>query len=81
MTGTPRPIVAMLHPKSSNDPRRVTRRYSKIDNAVPRLVQLAMKEGRVGDVVEVFHDITSLQLGTIRMKANGTLDIKWIWEE
>jgi hypothetical protein len=57
-----------------------TRRYIKIDNAIPRATQLLMQHGRPRDVVEFSHAVTGLQLGTIRVHAGGKLTTDYIWD-
>jgi hypothetical protein len=75
-----RNIVVVLHTKNP-DKRRVRRRFLRIDNAIPRMTQLAMQEGRVGDVVEMFHAVSGKQLGTVKLSANGHLKTWWVWED
>lgn len=55
------------------------RRYAYIDTAVPRTIQLAMRDGKVGDVYEIAHNVTGLQIGTIKIKAAGGIETKFIW--
>ena len=76
-----RPIVATFHRK---DQRRLvkgeTRRYAKIDNALPRATQLLMWDGAPGDVVEFSHALTGKPLGSVKIKAGGKLDSWFLWE-
>jgi hypothetical protein len=39
-----------------------------------------MENGYVGDVCEVYHKLTGMQLGTIRITSQGKLSIWWAWE-
>lgn len=56
------------------------RHYGKLDTAVPRAVQLAMRVGEPRDVVELSHAHTGLQLGTVKLHVNGKLTTDWIWD-
>ena len=56
------------------------RRYARIDTAAPRCVQLAVLEGHVGDVFELSHAQTGLQIGTVRVGVRGskqTINVAW----
>lgn len=59
----------------------MTRRYVKIDNAVPRTTQVLMWSGQPRDVVEFSHADTGLQLGTIKVHAGGKLTTDYIWDQ
>lgn len=58
----------------------MTRRYSRIDNAVPRTTQILMWSGQPRDVVEFSHADTGLQIGTIKIHAGGRMTTDWIWD-
>ena len=63
------------------DRHRVLKRsYSSLNNATSRLVSFMLQDGYVGDVCEVYHKLTGMRLGTLRMTAQGKLIINWIWE-
>ena len=57
-----------------------TRRYAKIDNAIPRCTQVLMWSGQPRDVVEFSHADTGLQIGTIKVHAGGRMTTNWIWD-
>ena len=80
-TTLPRPIVATFHRKDQRLVKGETRRYAKIDNALPRATQLLMWDGAPGDVVEFSHALTGKSLGFIKVKAGGKLDSEFIWEK
>lgn len=73
-----RPIVATLlrrgKPVSS-------RRYAKLDNAIPRYTQLLMQYGRPRDVVVFSHADTGLRVGAIKVHAGCKLTTDYIWDQ
>lgn len=73
----PRNIVATWHRKGAVV---TTRRYARIDNAVSRLAHPAMQQGMPGDVIEISHAVTGMQIGTIRIRV-GHLDVRWVWDD
>jgi hypothetical protein len=76
-------IMAEIHRHSqhaADRSRRLVRYYSAIDNAIPKLTAFMFLHGYVGDVCEVSHRVTSLQIGTLKMGAKGHLIIKWLWD-
>ncbi len=58
----------------------MTRRYIKIDNAIPRSTQILMWSGQPRDVVVFSHADTGLQIGTIKVHAEGKLTTDYIWD-
>jgi hypothetical protein len=78
--GYSRDFVVTRHSRSK-DAAPYTRRYAALDNAVPRTIQIAMREGRVGDVFEVHHAVTGTQLGYVKVPAAGDIEVHWIWEQ
>ena len=77
-----RPIVATFHRKAGRRTKAgETRRYAKIDNALPRATQLLMWDGAPGDVVEFSHALTGKPLGSVKIKAGGMLDSWFLWEK
>ena len=60
--------------------RVLKRSYNSLANATSRLVNFMMKNGYVGEVCEVYHKLTGMQLETIRITSNGKLSIWWAWE-
>lgn len=76
--GTPRNIITEFHPYDQTR-AGYKRRYSRLNTAVPRAVQIAMQDGHVGDVIEVYHAETGLAIGAIKVLSSGKLDIWWIF--
>lgn len=72
-----RPIVATFLREGKP---LMTRRYIKIDNAIPRSTQILMWSGQPRDVVEFSHADTGLQIGTITVHAGGRLTTDYIWD-
>ena len=71
----------LRHSQRMEDRSRVLKRsYNSLANATSRLVNFMMKNGYVGEVYEVYHKLTGMQLGTIRITSNGKLSIWWAWE-
>lgn len=69
-------IVAALHG------RKTTKRYyTTLDNAISGLIRFMVQKAKVGDVCEVYHRITGMQLGTLRMDCKGKIQVSWSWEE
>lgn len=55
--------------------------YLEPQNAAGGVTKLMMREGRVGEVAEVYHVITGLQIGTVKITASGRLITNFIWDE
>ena len=72
-----RPIVATFLREGKP---LMTRRYARLDNAIPRATQLLMQCGEPRDVVEFSHADTGLQVGTIKIHAGGKLTTAYIWD-
>lgn len=53
-----------------------SRRYSWMDTAMPRAVQLLMTEGVPGDVVEFSSAEHGFQLGVLRVLPRGKFDLE-----
>lgn len=53
--------------------------YARLDTAIPKLTCHAMLQGEPGDVIELSHRHTGLQLGTIKVRV-GKLETSWIWD-
>lgn len=71
----------LRHSQQVEDRRRVLKRsYSSLSNATSRLVSFMLQNGYVGDICEVYHKLTGMQLGTLRMTSQGKLIINWVWE-
>lgn len=77
-------IVGEIHRHSQQAEdrnKRFTRRYSQLDTAIPRLTAWMIRDGKVGDVCEIYHNITKLQIGTIKMTSKGKLITNFVWDE
>lgn len=69
-----RPVLATLHRKGERVWRRT---YARIETAIRRGCELAVTNGRPGDVVEYADDRTGVQLGTVKVHAGGSLTATW----
>ena len=54
------------------------RRYLKLDNAIKRAAELAVQTGAPKDVVEFHHNVTGMQIGTLKVGVNS-LTARWVW--
>lgn len=73
-----RPIVATwYHGKQAVK----TRFFVRISTAFPRMLQLLMENGYQGDVVEFASTEFGYQIGTVKLTANGAVNIQWTIEE
>lgn len=75
-----RNIVGIVHRHSqhgSDRHRNLTRRYSSVAAAFMRMTQFMVINGYVGDVVEIAHHTSGMQLGTIKMTAAGNLKMSF----
>lgn len=75
-----RNIVGIVHRSSQHAAdrnRNLTRRYSSVQNAFMRMTSFMIENGYVGDVCEIVHYGSGLQLGTIKMTATGHLKL-WL---
>jgi len=75
MTTNPRRIVATMTRGKSKDIIMV-RRYSYLDTAMPRMMQLAMTYCNEGDFIEFASDEHGFQLGTMHIRKGGVFDVK-----
>ena len=57
------------------------RRYLRLDTAAARATQLLIAFGEPGDVAELAHLGTGMQLGWVKVNANGTLSCWWDWTD
>lgn len=57
-----------------------TRRYARLDTAIPRCTQRIMELGEPGDVIALSHAVTGLDLGYIKVKVGAVLETHWIWD-
>lgn len=75
-----RTVAATIHRASQHSEdrdRRMTRKYSKVANAFNRMLGFMALSGYVGDVCEIYHVTSGMQLGTIKVSATGRLKF-WI---
>ena len=72
-------IDAVLHRRHGRAHTKVvwTRRYARIETAVRRCTEFLVLDGEVGDVIEFVLRINGWQVGTIRVKANGCMQVDW----
>ena len=71
-----RNIVGIVHRASQHSGdrhRNLTRRYSSVAAAFMRMTQFMVMNGYVGDVIEIAHYTSGMQLGTIKMTVTGRL--------
>lgn len=54
-----------------------TRKYAWMDTAMPRAVQIPLREGEVGDLIEFSGEQAGFQLGTIELGEKCTLKVEW----
>lgn len=58
-------------------PIRRTRHYKSLDTAAKKAVQLMILEGKVGQVGEIYHAVTGLQFGTVKMTLKGQIIVDY----
>lgn len=54
-----------------------TRNYARIETAVRRCTEFLILEGEVGDIIEFTLKVNGYQVGTIRLKATGKMEVLW----
>ena len=57
------------------------RHYLRLDTAASRATQLLIAYGEPGDVAELAHLGTGMQLGWVKINANGTISCWWDWTD
>ena len=57
------------------------RHYLRLDTAAARATQLLIASGEPGDVAELAHLGTGMQLGWVKINANGTISCWWDWTD
>lgn len=78
-----RNIIGAIHRHSirlEDQTRRLERRYKNIDNAVACMTRFMMKNGYVGDICEIYHAYTGLQIGWIKMTTKGRLNTYFVFD-
>ena len=75
----PRSIVAEANWKVDGEWKHWRRRYARLDTAIPRIVQYAVDNAFPGDVIAVYHEVTGLEIGTVKAGV-GTVTCKWLWD-
>jgi len=53
-----------------------TRRFVRLDTAIPRAVQLLILQGQPGDVIELAHHEHGFQIATIKIHSGGKFNIQ-----
>lgn len=54
-----------------------TRHYARIETAVHRCTTFLILEGEIGDVIEFTLKKNGYQVGTVRLKATGKIEVLW----
>lgn len=67
-----------VHP--GDESRRFTRHYTSCDNAVAFMTRFMLTNGYVGDVAELYNNVTGGWVGTIKMTAQGKLKTDFLWD-
>lgn len=75
---TERNLIVTLHRKRKP---LWARRYLRLDTAIPRITELMILGGEPGDVAEIAHAVTGMQIGTVRLRAGGNLITNWSWDK
>ena len=76
MSASPRNIIAS---RTRGNLLLSVRRYVRLDTAIRRQTELAYLEGQPGDVIEVAHAVTGMQIGTIKVQVRR-LVTNWCWD-
>lgn len=77
-------IVGEIHRKDaqlSDKNKRLTRKYSCSQNAIAYMTKWMFINGKVGDVCVIYHEITGLEIGTIKMTLKGKIETKFIFDD
>ena len=53
------------------------RHYARINTVIPRAVTHLLDTGHPGDIVEIAHNEFGFQIGTVKVRAGGRIEIKW----
>ena len=68
-----RPISASLHRKGQV---LWTRRYARLDTALPKGVFYALLSGQPKDVLEIYHVELGFQIATVKIHVNNHISIQ-----
>ena len=60
-------------PRRNKDNEYIVRCYVSLRNAILGSIRWLLINGKVGDLIELYHEVTGLQFGTIRLNAKGQL--------
>ena len=73
-------IEAIWHRRVGSRKTKVfsKRLFARIETAVRRCAELMILDGQVGDVIEFVLRKNSWQVGTISMKADGSMKVDWV---
>ena len=66
--------------KAEDHNKRHTRKYSTIDNCIVGMTRWMYLYGCVGDVCVIYHTVTGLEIGTMKMSAKGKLITDFIYD-
>jgi hypothetical protein len=72
-----RHIHVAFYNRKRDSVRRI-RHYKYFDSAAKRAVQIVMTEGKVGEVCEIYHALTGMQYGTVKLSAKGQIMVEYI---
>ena len=75
----PRNIVAEWHWKEGGGWRVWKSRYARLDTAIPKIVQFALHRIFPGGVISVYHAVTGLEIGTVKVGV-GKVTCSWLWD-
>ena len=77
MRNGPRLVQAILTRKGAYIWKR---NYTRVQTAIRRATELAFIEGQPGDVIELSHAATGMQIGTIKLHVGDRITTQWtIW--
>lgn len=77
MRNEPRLIQAILTRKSKYV---WVRHYTRVQSAIRRATELAFLDGQPGDIIELSHVATGMQIGTIHLSVGNKITTTWtIW--
>ena len=55
--------------------------FKDLTTAPARMTRFLIEHGKVGDVCEMHHVVTGLQLATVKMTARGQIVTDFVWEK
>lgn len=64
-------VIRARLPRLNKDEEYIVRCYVSLKNAILGAIRWLLLNGKVGELVELYHDVTGLQFGTIKLNAKG----------